>query len=471
MENLSLITQILAAVAGGIAALGSILLFIRLRWPAPVLYILKLFASAASPWLALTGVLVATAGLITGSAVLGALGVYTALVYLVHIYLVTRPPDESGDFERAFEKDWENRLDPHQKNRFLPRRTVMTLPAVPEPRLHRNVSFAIVPGTGRQLLCDVWQPPESIPPSGLAFIYLHGGTWYLLDKDLGTRPMFRHLAAQGHVIMDVAYRLAPETDMMGMVHDVRRSIVWMKENAATYGVHPDRIVLGGGSAGAHLALLAAYTAHDPRFIPEGDGGRDAGVCAVVSAYGPADLEACYYHTNQHLTTRSTPDRPGKGVPAKMPAWIIKLMGRDYHRLGMDKDIANAGALAPLLGGRPDECPEIYALYSPVTHVQPASPPTLLLQGEHDLIAPVKAAHSLHARLVKGKVPTVAHFIPQTDHAFDLILPGVSPSSHNALYDLERFLALMVNQGHQPGPLILSKEKEPKVARSSYKRQS
>jgi acetyl esterase/lipase len=155
----------------------------------------------------------------------------------------------------------------------------------------------------------------------------------------------------------------------------------------------------------------------------------------------------------------------------MPAWIVKLMGRDYHRLGMDKDIANAGALAPLLGGRPDECPEIYALYSPVTHVQPASPPTLLLQGEHDLIAPVKATHSLHARLVKGKVPTVAHFIPQTDHAFDLILPGVSPSSHNALYDLERFLALMVNQGHQPGPLILSNEKEPKVARSSYKRQS
>ena len=56
----------------------------------------------------------------------------------------------------------------------------------------------------------------------------------MLDKDLGTRPFFAHLASQGHVIMDVAYRLAPETDMMGMVHDVKRSIVWMKEHALAY---------------------------------------------------------------------------------------------------------------------------------------------------------------------------------------------------------------------------------------------
>ena len=35
-----------------------------------------------------------------------------------------------------------------------------------------------------------------------------------------------------------------------------------------------------------------------------------------------------------------------------------------------------------------------------------------------------------------------HILPQTDHAFDLILPKISPSAHNAIYDVERFLALM-----------------------------
>ena len=140
--------------------------------------------------------------------------------------------------------DWETHIKPQQKNHFLPARIILRLPAVPNPRIEQNISFSAVPGTDRKLLCDLWQPPKNVIPSGLAFIYLHGGAWYLLDKDVGTRPFFSHLAAQGHVIMDVAYRLAPETDLMGMVNDVKRAINWIKENASTYKVNPDRIVLG-----------------------------------------------------------------------------------------------------------------------------------------------------------------------------------------------------------------------------------
>ena len=88
---------------------------------------------------------------------------------------------------------------------------------------------------------------------------LHGGAWYMLDKDFFTRPFFRHLAAQGHVVMDVAYRLYPETDMLGMVGDAKRAIAWMKAQGPAYGVNPERVVVAGGSAGGYLALLAAYT--------------------------------------------------------------------------------------------------------------------------------------------------------------------------------------------------------------------
>jgi dipeptidyl aminopeptidase/acylaminoacyl peptidase len=119
------------------------------------------------------------------------------------------------------------------------------------------------------------------------------------------------------------------------------------------------------------------------------------------------------------------------------------MGQDYHRLGLDRDFEKAGALAPLLGGHPDKCPETYALFSPVTHVHPACPPTLLIHGEHDIMAPVKSTRFLYSRLVEEKVKTVLHILPQTDHAFDLVLPKVSPSAHNLLYDVERFMALQV----------------------------
>jgi acetyl esterase/lipase len=292
-------------------------------------------------------------------------------------------------------------------------------------------------------LCDIWQPPLNVSPSGLAFIYLHGSAFYLLDKDFATRPFFNHLAAQGHVIMDVAYRLSPETDMMGMVQDVKRAIVWMKENADRYEVNPNRVLVAGGSAGGHLALLAAYTASNPSFTPKELESKDVSTCAVISLYGTNDLAALYYHTNQHLTTRATPGRPQKAVPTKMPGWIVKKMGKEYHRLGLDKDFAHAGALAPLLGGHPEECPETYALYSPVTHVHSGCPPTLLVHDEDDIMAPVKTTRFLNARLVHEKVLTVMHILPQTDHAFDLILPKISPSAHNLIYDVERFVALMV----------------------------
>ena len=102
-------------------------------------------------------------------------------------------------------------------------------------------------------------------------------------------------------------------------------------------------------------------------------------------------------------------------------------------------------LVILLGGHPDECPETYALFSPITHIHAHCPPTLLIHGEDDTMVPVKTIRSLYTRLVKEKVPAVMHILPQTDHAFDLILPKISPSAHNAIYDVESFLALLVNE--------------------------
>ena len=228
-----------------------------------------------------------------------------------------------------------------------------------------------------------------------------------------------------------------------MVNDVKRAIVWMKENAHTYKVDPTTIVVGGGSAGGHLALLTAYTASNPQFTAAELAGKDTGVCGVVSLYGPTDLKAMYYHTNQQLTTRSKPGTAKKAVLTQLPAWVIKRMGGAYYRFHFDKGFANAGTFAPLLGGHLDECPEQYALFSPVTHVQANCPTTMLIHGEHDVMAPVESTRFLQTRLVDQKVLTVMHILPQTDHAFDLILPRIAPSAHTAIYDVERFLALQI----------------------------
>jgi acetyl esterase/lipase len=230
---------------------------------------------------------------------------------------------------------------------------------------------------------------------------------------------FRHLVAQGHLVMDVDYRLYPEADISSMVGDVKRAIVWIKRNATRLGIDSDRVVLAGASAGGHLSQLAAYAPNEPSLTPDDVRGADLSVRGVVSYYGPSDLFAVYRHTSQQRLRLAKPTQTAS-----------------HYRL---KD---AGRLDLLLGGHPDEVPDAYTMASPITHVHSGCPPTLLIQGESDWITPVDATRELHRRLVNAGVPSVNVVLPHTNHGFDLLLPRVSPSAQAALYEVDRFLALM-----------------------------
>ena len=87
-------------------------------------------------------------------------------------------------------------------------------------------------------------------------------------------------------------------------------------------------------------------------------------------------------------------------------------------------------------------PAIRALYTRLREMAEGSRP-LLIQGEPDVIQPVEATRELHRRLVDCGVPAVNIIFPLTNHAFDLLLPVVSPPAQAAHYYLDRFLALMV----------------------------
>lgn len=346
------------------------------------------------------------------------------------------------DFAGAFGPDWESRIPVVTRPRLLRRRPLGHMPESPAVRWERDLPFATVPGTDRSLLCDLWQPAEGVAPSGTAYIYLHGSAWYILDKDAYTRRLFRHLAAQGHVVMDVAYRLYPETDVLGMLGDVKRAIAWLKEHAAEYGVNPDRIVIGGSSAGGHLAQLAGYAPDHPALTPEDLQGLDLTVRGVISCYGPSDMTACFHHTNQQKI-------PGVGVTppdlklltAPAPAGLVRLLGKDAERMGYHK-MAVAGRLDWLMGGTPEQVSDLYALLSPINHVHPGCPPTLLLQGEDDLITSATATRELHAKLQAAGVPSINVIYPYTDHMFDLMLLKWSPSAQGASQAIERFLAVL-----------------------------
>ena len=74
--------------------------------------------------------------------------------------------------------------------------------------------------------------------------------------------------------------------------------------------------------------------------------------------------------------------------------------------------------------------------------------TVLLQGLHDVAHLVEANRRLAEALEQAHVPVANAELPRTDHAFDLILPRISPSGIAALYELERFLALLAVDADQ-----------------------
>jgi len=415
-----------------------VLISLRPRLASPPLWAVKVFTSALAPFFAAAGALSVLLGLTAGplwSALFGAASTFIFLQYLSRVNASMKSPT---GFAGVYGADWEDQLRRYQNTNFLVKPMSFQLPEVPESAFTftQNISFCTIPGTSRQLLCDLWQPANNVKPSGLAFIYFHGSAWVFWDKDAGTRSFFKHLVAQGHVIMDVAYRLFPEADMTGMVNDVYRAIAWMKVHAPDYRVDADKILIGGGSAGGHLSLLAAYN-NGKQLIPEELKDVDLSVQAVISLYGPPDVEDVYYHNGQ-----DTVKPPQARTKREAPTWIKRMMGPNFHRLGMDK---NPAMMPDILGCRPEECPDVYDSFSPSHYVHEGCPPSLLIQGEHDLITPAASLRRMHKRLTDAGVPAVMYILPQTDHAFDLVLARISPVAHTVFYLVERFLALQVKR--------------------------
>ena len=245
--------------------IGSLFVHLKPPYNFYIAFSLQAAAVVLSPFLVILGLVGAGLGWLYHAPIAVAAGLLGAGMSAIYIALVTVP---QPGFDLAFGKDWKTRIPPSRESHMLKRRWNLGWPRTREPRWERDIPFWTIPSTDRKLICDLWQPPEGVVPSGLGFVYLHGSGWYIGDKDFCTRPLFRHLAAQGHVIMDVAYRLCPEVDIYGMTGDVKRAVAWIKANAAQYQVNPERIVLGGGSAGGHLALLAAYAPHHALLTPQ-----------------------------------------------------------------------------------------------------------------------------------------------------------------------------------------------------------
>ncbi len=384
----------------------------------------KLLASAFSPFLAMLGAAGALLGLIRRDYVSAGAGVIAAGIAAEHIAQVTASRDDL--FAETFGPNWELQIPARIRPLLLRHRWQIIGEKRPCHFVHRNVVFGTNLKSGAPLRADILLPRRGYPRSGLAMVYVHGGGWWYGGKNVCKFPYFRQMASQGHVVMDVDYTLAPHSNVQQMVRDVKQAIVWLKQGNVR-GVNPDRIVLGGQSAGAHLSLLAAYTPNPPELQPPGVAG-DTSVRGVVSYYGPPDLAALHDDIQQRFTGR-------------LPEDLVDVFHRLLKKVGQHGDSLARG-IAAIIGGTPAELPDTYRLISPISHVQRNCPPTLLFQGTHDLMVDYRDVHCFYKKLRRAGAPVIYVSLPGCDHSFESIFPRWSPAAQTAAYYTERFLALL-----------------------------
>ncbi|THV29030.1 alpha/beta hydrolase [Glycomyces paridis] len=140
---------------------------------------------------------------------------------------------------------------------------------------------------GKRNLMDVYRH-RSHPTGSPVLIHFHGGYYAMGRKNTQSRPMLHRLASQGWLCISANYRLRPDAVFEDHIVDAKRVVAWVREHAAEWGADPDRIVLTGSSAGAHMSTVAAFTQDRPEYQP-GFEDADTSVSAVVGLggfYGP-----------------------------------------------------------------------------------------------------------------------------------------------------------------------------------------
>ena len=225
----------------------------------------------------------------------------------------------------------------------------------PEPTI-ADIVYAVV--DERELALDLHIPQGVADPPLL--IWIHGGAWQRRSK---AEIYTTDLVDEGFAIASVDFRNSVDAPFPAQIHDIKAAIRFLRAHAERYGYDASHIGIHGRSSGGHLTALVGTTNGHSELEGEVGGhfGESSDVQAVVSYFGASNL-------NTILPQSTATHRPMR-----------------------------TEAVVLLLGTTPEESPELAALASPVTHVDPSDPPLLLLHGDQDPQMPINQAHELHGK--------------------------------------------------------------------------
>lgn len=228
---------------------------------------------------------------------------------------------------------------------------------------------------GKSLQMDFYRSKgqkEKLP----LLVFIHGGGWKG-GKRSDYLPYLIPYAEKGYMTATVSYRLLKDGAYPACLEDITDAVQWLFQHGEEYGYDPDRIALIGGSAGAHLSMIAGYG------WKSADAKSDSVVVVpehriklIVDIYGPVDMTTDYSIHHPLVTS---------------------FLAQSYQ-----------------------ENPSRYWEASPAAWLDKNDPPTLILHGTSDELVPISQSELLKSKLDSLGVPCEYYPVPGWPHTMDII---------------------------------------------------
>lgn len=283
-------------------------------------------------------------------------------LWILAVLITPALADEKG---AVTGKDLFDKIDPSIRDQI----PLMLKQGLDEVVVETDVVFARRPSGALKL--DIYRTRDAQGKASAAarpaVVVIHGGSWKSGDrKQLGLYAA--SLARRGYVAYAVEYRLAPKHPWPAQWEDVRDAVLWLKKNAATQGIDPDRVGAIGYSAGGHLATMLA-TIGQLSADPD-QPGLNAGVRCVAAGGAPCDFS----------------NMPPENTFLKY--W---------------------------LGATRKEKPEVYLHASPLQQVSKATAPIFFFNGSLDMVVRPNSARSFSEKLIAMGIDSALHLVPGAGH--------------------------------------------------------
>ncbi len=199
---------------------------------------------------------------------------------------------------------------------------------------------------------DVYFNPKASKPCPV-IIHIHGGGWNHGTKE--SQSGFGTYFKAGFAVVNLEYRLVQVATAPAAIEDIRAAMNYVKENAKFLNINSSKMVIEGGSAGAHLALMGGLLENNSIFDSTCKTKTDMKVAAIISNFAPSDLEI--------LLRKSS-------LSNSLTKWL----------------------------GDKASNPEFVASVSPINYIKKSSPPVFIVHGDSDPLVPYSQSIHLQKRL-------------------------------------------------------------------------